>query len=134
MRAFFILPLFLLPSCSWRYEALHEKVRPNSEKIVFAMTGYSVLYGSGEWHGERWEIIYPSSAWNAATETINAKDFTTVQVNSKGVKNTVSGFISVRGQAEVEARLVQTKEGPDGSRVSVQAPINGIHRLQRQER
>lgn len=132
MRALFILPLLLLTSCSWRYAAIHEQVSPGREKLVFALKGYDILYGPA--HGQAWAITYPTSALDRSTETLNARDFTAVEVDSKDVKDSVSGFIKMRGNSEVEARLVQTLTRPDGSRFSSEVPFNGIYRLQRQDR
>ena len=133
MRALFLLPLFLLPSCSWRYAATRE-VDPQGEKIVFALRGYDIFYGPAQGKGQTWEICYPLSALDRSTETVNARDFTKVEVDSKDVKTSVSGFLAMRGDSQVEARLVQTMTRPDGSRYSSEAPFNGVHRLQKKER
>jgi hypothetical protein len=77
---------------------------------------------------------YPSSALDRSTEVVNARDFTKVEVDSKDVKTSVSGFLAMRGHSQVEARLVQTLTRPDGSRYSFEAPFNGVHRLQKKER
>lgn len=129
MRSFIIAALILLPSCSWHYVAIRERTGKNEEKIEFAMLGHDLLYGSAQGKGENWVIRYPSSSLDAAVETVEARDFTAVEVNSKNVTNSVSGFIAIRGNSKVEVRLVRSMKRPDGSRYSPEAPINGTHRL-----
>jgi hypothetical protein len=80
-----------------------------------------------------WKISYPTSALDPASQTVNAKDFTRVEVGSEDLRSSVSGFLSMRRRDRVEVRLVQALTRPDGSRYSVEAPINGVHRLQTEE-
>ncbi len=113
----------MLSSCSWHYEAYYHSDNGN-ETVEFELTGYDVLYG--ESLGGDYTIVYPSSARDRATNTVQAKDFTQVgQVPTEKI----TGYIVVEPHRKVESRLVEEKKRYDGSVYASEMPFNGAYKL-----
>lgn len=126
--ALLLVITLLISSCGGYYKASHFSSSNSQEQIKFFGAGYDAFYGSHNLM-PTWSIIYPSSARNSSTNTVQAKDFTAFSGDKDARLDSLTGYIIVDPESKVDARLVRKLYRRDGSSYIAELPFNGSYRL-----